>query len=80
MSRQPPEDQTPDEQRTARDARWARTTSMHWRTRVPTAPTSARADEYYEFRATKPTEIPSQSPRGPERPTSPTWTGSASGA
>jgi len=57
-----PHDQTPDEQRTARDKRWAKVTSMHWHTYRPMVETQARADDEDLVRGTKPIRIPSRSP------------------
>ncbi|GAA5203110.1 hypothetical protein [Microbacterium jejuense] len=58
----PPNEQTPDQQRAARDKRWAEATGMHWHKYVPTAETQARADEEDRIRGAKPTDVPSQPP------------------
>lgn len=58
----PPNDPTPDQQRAARDKKWARVTSMHWHPYVPSAGTHSRAVE--QARNAKPNVIPSQPPGG----------------
>ena len=55
-------EQTPDQQRAARDKRWAKITSMHWRSHVPTGDTEVRADDEDRTRDSKPTDIPSRAP------------------
>jgi len=61
----PPNDPTPDEQRAARDKRWAKATGMHWHTYTPTAETQARADDEDRVRSAKPTDIPSRNSARP---------------
>ena len=61
MKRHPPREQTPDERRAARDQRWAKVKSMHWRPSAPAAQTPADPDED-RARGSKPTAIPSRAP------------------
>lgn len=61
MKRHPPREQTPDERRAARDERWAKIKSMHWRPSAPAAPAELRTDED-RARGAKPTAIPSRAP------------------
>ncbi len=58
----PPHELTPDQQRDARDKRWAKVKSMHWHSHAPTADTQARADDEDRARGSKPTDIPSRAP------------------
>lgn len=58
----PPNEQTSDQQRAARDKRWSKVKSMHWHSPVPTADTQARADDEDRARGSKPTDIPSRAP------------------
>lgn len=58
----PPGEQTPDQQRAARDKRWSKVKSMHWHTKEPTADTPRRSDDEYRARDSKPTDIPSRAP------------------
>ncbi|WP_194409762.1 hypothetical protein [Microbacterium cremeum] len=58
----PRREQTPDEQRAARDKRWAQNKSMHWRPNAPTADTQVNADDEDRARGAKPTDIPSRAP------------------
>lgn len=57
-----PHDQTPDEQRFARDKRWAQATSMHWHVRGLQAATRSLTNGSDGRRGAKPTLIPSHSP------------------
>lgn len=66
----PPNDPTPDQQRAARDKKWAKAASMHWRAYAPfdanrpRTRTRTRTDDQERARNAKPNDIPSQPPGG----------------
>ena len=58
----PPSELTPDQQRAARDERWSKVTSMHWRASAPRAGMQHPAGDDDRARGRKPTLIPSRAP------------------
>lgn len=62
ISDHPPSEQTPDQQRAARDKRWSKVKSMHWQTKAPTVGAARRSDDEDRARDSKPTDIPSRAP------------------